>query len=428
MPLLTLALAPQPQVAKLIDSCIAQSRRARSIAVDIATNVRTPTNRSSTSYFLNYVGNGPLLIRIQEPARGKLDRTDRSYWITAGKMVAYDSRANETLSRPLPAASTVLQRATAALGELDAPVQISLSPKVLDAFLSGMRSLPGWAVSARGSKVTISRQSTLAGKRAYTELAFDSQHHLAGFESRAGGTTVDWKFSYHTPRMSTSRVPKDARIVKVFTERERPPKYASHEAERIARSTQNAYGALRSARIDTDGAEGAKHLYWSGARIGESDPSWSWLYDGRTLTIVDKRGAKIMKGPLKSHEILATVAEAGFRVDPLLRDVLLRVAPYSELFPTNATVRIVGAGAVDGKPCDILQVSAPTVRTTAFVRRDNHLFASVGTDSVDRSGHVIASSSIRFHYAKPDGFPKSWGAGRGYAVRRLPKPSAKAGG
>jgi hypothetical protein len=155
-----------------------------------------------------------------------------------------------------------------------------------------------------------------------------------------------------------------------------------------------------SGTIDVEGDDGHVRISLSGRKLREDQPRLSYAYDGRVLTVVDRRRDAFYRGAANRSTVTDLIAELRGRVDPISRQILQRRVPYEEILSPRLTVALAGQAQSGGTASDILRLTDARSRVSMFVRRDNHLVESVTSDVLDASGHSMASSTRSFRYSR----------------------------
>jgi hypothetical protein len=209
-----------------------------------------------------------------------------------------------------------------------------------------------------------------------------------------------WTFDYSAGAPISYMAPRSARLVSAFTVTPEPPRYASPAAQRTTRAMIDANRRFTSGTIDVEGDDGHVRISLSGRKLREDQPRLSYAYDGRVLTVVDRRRDAFYRGAAIRSTVPDLIAELRGRVDPISRQILQRRVPYEEILSPRLTVALAGQAQSGGTASDILRLTDARSRVSMFVRRDNHLVESVTSDVLDASGHSMASSTRSFRYSR----------------------------
>jgi len=265
----------------------------------------------------------------------------------------------------------------------------------MENFLSGFRGFRDWHVTREGNVVSLGRSA----KGTATIFRFaGAKPLLHEVWIKLKDSELHWSYSFGSGASVSSRIPTDARTVSAFTVRGAPPKFATPEAEKIVQKMIKAYGALQNGMIAVESDEGNSKLILSGRRLRQDGAHFTWAYDGSVLSMRNGRSGAFYRGKAIRVILSEYVAKAGGDVDPIIRSVLAHRVPYFELFPTGASVRVVGEAGGGEHRSHIVEVATPVLKVSLFVREDNHLLDSTDSETVDRPGRVQTRHEHHFTY------------------------------
>lgn len=370
-------LTPAQTFARLDSALTGWKRGTASIAV----SSRTPSGWSRAAYTLSLDGKGGIQLRVKTPARGSNIATDQGFVIRGGGAMGIDYVAREVLLRRAPDQGSVPLRILAVMGQVDDSIGFLTDRETRTRYLQPLRSLTGWQRTATG----LYRRTSMPGKVSTARLDLDASGKLTRLHVEFPGSVLDWTVRYGA--FTPLPVPKGLRKVEAFTVHQAPPKYADAHAKAVAEAMLKSSANLRNAivRIDNEAT-----LWVGGSKIRYERAGAGFAFDGKLLTI--KTPGAWYRGRASRGAVIDYVASLLGSVDPLARSILVRTPPYSEIFVPDAKVRVVGTMSAGGAACDVLSVDSPKVRASLFIRKADHLPASVESDTLDRRGNSIARS------------------------------------
>jgi len=393
----------QQRPQALFDACIQARVKLSSYTVHIQTDSSVP-GKKEQAHFDFAVKGSTALFRMQEPATPILDRSDRSFLFRRDKLLGYDAIANESLERPNKANSSYTARLSEVLGKLPDALTLAVDVGVMKRFFDKFRGFRDWTVTRKGSSVTLYR----AVKGTETLFRFGaSQPFLQEVLIKIPNSKLHWVYSFSSDAAVTLAIPADASHVYTFNERAAPPKFASIEAQTSVQKMLRAYSSLRNGVVEVSSADGSDTLTLGGKKLREDTTAFQWSFDGSVLSIFNKRTNKFYRGKAKRVVLSEYVVAVGAEVNPLIRYILAHRVPFSDLFPTAATVKFVGSGVTNGVSDDILEVAEVNPRSSIFVRHDNYLLQSIESETVDKSGRVLTRSTRSFKYSELGEAPDS---------------------
>ncbi len=178
----------------------------------------------------------------------------------------------------------------------------------------------------------------------------------------------------------------------------------AHKAPTYVGKSQAVIAAMETALSTLDkrvmtikSDEGITTVELLGKKVREDQPTLLWAFDGKTIYVRDRAKHVFVSGPIRRHravEVVSTVT--GRRVDVVTRALLFRRVPLEEAF-VDATVRLDGFVAPNGVPCDIVRADTPSLHTTIFLRKSDHLPQSVTSESLV-GGKIVSTFSKSFSY------------------------------
>ena len=388
----------------------AQTAWTRGGATVDVSNV-TPQGTRRAQFRIDLDGKGGANLRIRTPALGKLAATDQAFVLKGARITGYDLIANEKILRPAPDRGSVGLRYVAVLGGLDDAVGFLIDAPTRQRYLDSLRAAKGWKPVPTGL--------LLRSKGGVSRLDVDASGRLKALHVQLAGARLDWKIAYGPYRPTT--LPKTAKFVSAFTERRRSARYATTRAREVGERMLRVAARLSNAIVRLDNAA----TFWvGGSRLRYEQDASGFAYDGRTLTVRTPGAA--YRGTTSRRRVIDSVASLLRNVDPFVRSVLVRAAPFESLLPPTAKVRIVGTMTTAGQACDVLAVNAPRFRASIFVRKTDGLPLNIESSALGAKGEVLSTSRRTFTWVstgKPlDPTLLALRLRKGQRVLSLPKP------
>lgn len=381
--------------------------------VHVELNATTPQGKVVSTYDIAENGQ-TFLLRIREPRRRGMDRSDRTFLFAPTKVVGYDAIANEQLSEATAKGASRVARLEATLGPAGDIIKALLDPPTMKAFLGNAKS-GNWRVSAHGDQTWLTQ--SVPGLVKQELIALDRKTHLLRRVDAYGrGSEIHWSLSYAAPGTVAFTPPSGARRVSAFTVAPEPPVFLSKQAEQVTHRLWGAYFRYPSGTISVDGSNGRTQIAISGRRIREDQRNVSYAYDGKVLTILDRLHNRFYRGETVRVAIADMLNGIGQSCDNLSRQLTSGRAPYRDAFTATTRVSVEGQVEGSGGPCDILSVNNGNARTTIFVRRRDGLI-----DSIMTTINGAMSSNRRYKYASLGKVSFTIAPKRGQAVLPLPK-------
>jgi len=389
--------APISDANRLFDAASAAHAKLSKFRVHVVLDAKVVNSPPQQSTYDLEIDSKSILVRVQQPRHAGEDRSDRTYLFSGGKLLAYDSLANERLSRDLPTEGSRLDKVLFVFGTLPDLIRGLFNPPEMKAFLDQTRAVKGWSVSHKHGMDLLVRMQP--GGKKMDVLGFDPNSHLLRrVDVGTNETGVRWTFDYSAPRALSLRPPASARRVTAFTVAPEPPHYVTKEAERITKAMLDAESRLTVGVIAIDGSAGKTRIWLDGKKVREDGPHVTYAFDGQTLAILNRDRHVFYRGSAIRSTIPDLVAQVGASADPILRQILQHRIPFREAIRPNMKVSVAGQMTLPEGVCDTLSLDGGRTRVTMFVRRRDHLVAGMMTVISDNNGRPIATSNRRFTY------------------------------
>jgi outer membrane lipoprotein-sorting protein len=398
LPLLVLA---QPTGAPAIfDQCVQAHRKLDRATIAIEVDAKFPQHSSQSKLELAYVRPNHARIRLTEPETPHKLAIDRTFYLLNNRLIGYDAKNNQYLERPVSTQGTLAARLTAALGGMEDAAKVAMDPDELKTYLNNFRGLDGWKINRGARETTLTRSVKSADAASDIQLKFDGQTGL--FRSASLSThnsSLNWTYRYGTaPRSIGFTPPRTALRVETFYVPGPPPTYANRAARDIMDRSAQAYNTLRGAHFEVSDGEQTTKVWLTGRMMRESQPRFDWAYDGSNLTIIDHATRTYRRGRSSSPGVLTYLSRLEKRADPLTRALASGGNPVQSILRPDLTVRVAGQLSLSGTVVDIVQMTAPGIRISAQIRRDNRLFQQIVTDTLNSQGQVVSRSERNFRY------------------------------
>ena len=406
----------------LFDVSVSNFRKLGNYTVHVDVKGKAAGKVQNTQMDLAVSGRDALL-RVREPATATVDRSDRSFQILGNKLLAFDAVASEKIVKSIAGSSSLSNKFTSVLGQLDDSLKVVLDPAAMRSFFDKFSGFKDWHVFHKNGLVSIARST-----RDTTTIFWfaEGTYLLKEAAWNIKNSTLDWKFDFKRGASTELRIPNNARRVASFYVKEAPPVYKSAAAKAVVEKLLSAYSKLQYGRIDIVADDGNSRIFLDGKRLREERQRFTWAFDGKNLTMKNLRTGAFYSGKAIRVVLSEYITKVGGEVDPIIRRLIAHRTPYQDLFPSHATVSLVGTFGTGNNVSDIIEVNSNTLKVSVFVRRADHLIESMESVTIDRLGHNQSLGNRRFKYIDIGSEPKNveyhLGAG-GTKVLPLPKVS-----
>lgn len=393
-------LAANVNTPTVIESSLLAYSRMDKGAAQVRVVSRSPYKNDTSNYKVKFIRPDQIELEVMEPARDGNPAFSRIYTIRGKEFYGYDPTAGEYLTREVEAEGLLAAKFGSVAGGVDDAVQYLLDPRGMEPFLLPLKSLPDWRVVIKNGKIFCVRSIKSKGQKSEVNLKFDFKSRL--LESAklvADVSTMSIDYRYEKPPVGILFVPpKTAQRVDSFYQRPVQPKYSSKVARNVAESAQKAYNRLKHVAYTVEDSDGSIKTWLSGTKMKEQGPNYEWAYDGTTLYLVDHVQKTFYEGRASIKKVNEILAQAGARIDPLLKSIANKRNPMSMLFAADLTVSHVGKMENGGKTISILEGKTKGARIQAGIYQDSKLLANLHVENLDMKGKVLAESDRRVTY------------------------------
>ncbi len=323
-------------------------------------------------------------LRGLNPTQNGLEHSDRRYEITGQKLTVYDALLDERVERKLKG-NTLQMRILEALGEPVEPVTLTLDPLSKRAFFATYQH-GGFKLKQTGDKVVINGRIGPAS----VELEFRrADRTLLKLALHKGTDSLIWQvvsggeFSLMMPANSR-RVNSLAALPTLPTAQDPQTKEVLWRLVRGLRSMANVEMAVKE-------DEGVTRLAWRGSDYFQDGPKFAFGFDKGQLWMYNKGTGKFCLGSARRSQLLDYVSQFGGRIHPYLRAILLRRPPLLASLTADLKARARGTMSIRGEEALVLNCDGQGRRVSFLVRARDGYPLSVTEDTLDRSGHRVAS-------------------------------------
>jgi hypothetical protein len=191
-------------------------------------------------------------------------------------------------------------------------------------------------------------------------------------------------------------IPTGGAEVQQFSPHRPLPRFADSEAKSVYLAAHRAFRNIHLTKVVVTRPDKNATIYISGGKLRQNTQSNSWVYDGKTLTILVNH--KLFRGKASRADTLDYLALLTNGEDSLTRSILLRSNLVDAFMASNATVRISGKMSVRGVPATVLEVNGPGGRSSLVIRNSDHLIASADTDSFTPNGKAAFHDECLYDY------------------------------
>ncbi len=275
---------------------------------------------------------------------------------------------------------------------IDENLEIDLFPKLLmlpdgmDEWKGVFTATSNWKAVAGKPKIKLEVGGT------YGEFELDRKtNRISRFVNKANNITTVWTMRYAP--LSTESVfspPKSGYQVIALTDPGAMPKMDKTTSQIVGRMIR-LYEPPQSVALRITDEEEITTIHYTRKGVRQEDRKVSFVYDGKQLSVQANGSTYI--GKSKSSDIFDAVAQAGSRVDPTLRDLILGVNPMRRLLESVKTVKVAGSSEINGQQCTILQGHSDEITITFFVAKSDFQVLRVTTST---PGAIAYESSRDF--------------------------------
>ena len=347
-----------------------------------------------SKYEIRYRWPSVFRFRVMNPRTGALLR-DHS--IEPSRVVDYDPALGQYTATNRKRGDSLGKTLAELDPSLDDIMLAFTDPKGMEVWLDSMEVLAPWSVSVGSTTVKMSyakeeRKIVLETER--------STARVKRIDITTGPQRLEWTLTYR-PRVTNLvfAAPDGVYEVPLFDREMRPPTYTDANAKRVAEKVFDAYSGLSEIGYKVERDSGTTTVYLRGKFARQDDENATWVYDGTTLTLYQKKSKKWYRGRLGFPDVVDAVGSLGTRVDPTLRLLMTGFNAYRKRLGDGASVSVAGTMELKGEPVTILEsVSANALISLVVRDRDGRVINSrtranqqgeISTETVDLSYEYI---------------------------------------
>jgi hypothetical protein len=235
----------------------------------------------------------------------------------------------------------------------------------------------GWRIESREGETLLTKGSGLAkdtiGWNQETRL-------LTRYAQKTDRFGVEWRLAVRPGRPSPPPLPSGAHKVGRLAPAVAPPVYDSQQARQVTEALFRRYDRPGKLGYRLPGDEGDTRVRIDGNKVWQRDRMAEWTYDGQSLCIQSFGQGWAYEGPATVSEVIDAVAQAGSRVDPLLRGLVTGKNPFRTLLGQGAQVSLVGSTSHKGDRAHLIQAKQGAGQATLVVRaKDSFVLSSLFT-------------------------------------------------
>jgi hypothetical protein len=398
-PFVALLVAGPPTVAGTLDASARAHAALNRFRAVVTVDFVQSKARSAATYDLTVDG-ADVLLRVQEGETQSRAKSDRTFLFRPGRVVAYDAIARQYLTRPSSLDAPRLVRVMDTLGPVHDLLRYLLDGRQIGAFYGYFGQLRNWKVTSGATGTRLLRNVVVPNGRNVADLRFAPRTFLLtsiGLQSPENSTK--WQIRYLPPRRAALLIPKGTAAVSAFTVAPAPPRYATAAARTLTNAMLRAYANLRQGIVTIKDDSGTTKLVLDGPKLREENPDCAYAYDGRVLTIFDRRRKRYYRGETSRSRVPDAIVAAGCRPDSISRQILEGRVPFRELLVPEMTVQIAGSVEMSGIATDILRFESRRTRVTLFVRKKDRLVDGATTTTLDSGNRPLMTTGRQFRYA-----------------------------
>lgn len=177
-----------------------------------------------------------------------------------------------------------------------------------------------------------------------------------------------------------------------------PGLYADAKTRAAVLASVSAYAKLKSVEIRSTSSRGETILWLAPGRVRERQPLVEWTYGSHILTLRDRKKNRLYRGRAAFSDIPDYLAKLHGSMDPITRKLIRRRSPLAELIKPSIGVRLAGSVSVSRDTQQIVQLRAPGIRISCWVRRRDSLVTRIETETRDQKGRLVTRGSRTFEY------------------------------
>ncbi len=382
----------QGSPVQVFDDCVAATRGATAASFTADVLTKAQGKEFHNVYTVKYRQPGTLFIRVHALKTGSQPASDRSYLINGTKLVAMDADSGEYLTRQFTGKKNLAERAVELLGALDDSVRFQLVPDDLAKFFGDFKKLKDWVYSPYKNGPVLQR--VVVGK-SNVKFEFDKHTWLRTVRISAPSSLLSWSYKYNlAPKAISMAIPSSYKKVDSFLAVNAPiARFKTAAASRLWDQAIRAYSHLTAASMIVSNLGQSTRVIFSGTRAMQKQDGLTWSFDGHALSLV--RNGHFMRGQVPPSLIPAKV---GSDIEPTLQAWALHKNPARALSSQQLTVRLAGIVKIGGVTCDLVEFSSLTTQVSVLVRRTDHLFARVTSESKDAKGRRLSGLDREITY------------------------------
>ncbi|MCW5937721.1 MAG: hypothetical protein KIT11_10505 [Fimbriimonadaceae bacterium] len=242
---------------------------------------------------------------------------------------------------------------------------------------------------------------------ALLRIAFDLQTgYLTAFESTGSLSSLSYTFIVEPRQPDEIRLGPPMTYAKSAYPRFTivPPVYGSKDAQRTAEKLFKLYEQPKKLAYKSKRSGEVVDVYVMEGKVRMVDSLADWAYDGKRLTMLDKKAGVLVTGEAKMAEAAEAPSKAGTRLETLLQTLARGENPMRLIYGNHSQINYLGTTTIDGEKAAILRVSYPPQRevsgsqdtmTLIIAERDGFLFGASSAQAQKLGGAAMATRYSR---------------------------------
>lgn len=263
---------------------------------------------------------------------------------------------------------------------IDENLEIDLFPKLLmlpdgmDEWKSIFSATSNWKAVYGKPIVRLDSGGT------FGELSLDIRSNRIGkFVNRTSDIRSDWTIHYKPlTDKSVFSPPKNGYQVVALTDPAAMPKMDKATSGVVNRMLR-LYEPPKSLALQITDSDEITKIFYTKKGVRQEGQRVSFTYNGKNL-LVSANGSTY-HGASQPSDVFDAVANAGSRVDPILRDLILGVNPIRRMLETVSSLKTIGTSDINGQACTILQGKSQSVTLTLYVTKSDYQVRRITTSA-----------------------------------------------
>ena len=296
----------------------------------------------------------------------------RRWMFGAGQVIVMEPSTEKYMVHNTPAGTTIEQSLEQELPNIDQFARLLLKQNGLEEWAEINRQVPYWK-HRKGQPILAFDQPNLGGKMVFDPVT----HRITELVTRVGQTTSSYKITYSDlPQKDPFQVGENAYQVAMLSDPADLPDMNAETKAFVSKLLRN-YEPPRSIAYQVQDDFGTADVYYTRKGVYQASNNARMQYNGKQMVIAF--GGKTYRGAARQEQFLAGAEQAGTRVDPMLRDLIMGVNPVGRILESTDEARLAGRATVDGESCTVLKAENDNLVLTFYVRQSDQFIKKIET-------------------------------------------------